>query len=189
MIQAVKFMAYRGIAYKEAIHVMETQKYEKDERRNFQDGLATKGVFGSGIYFINDIESVTFYAFCHAEMENDLAAVLTQQLSFDHPLILSEEYGEVELRQQALDWKNPDSDPFSVSEEVLPVVQRMGDTLKEYVLSLGHDGIIYRINDQVTYYIAYYPERQIEDIQVEFVFDINELKKSTGESLRQLPSR
>jgi hypothetical protein len=51
-------------------------------------------------------------------------------------------------------------------------------------MELGHDGIVYKIDDNLTYYIAYCPDEQISAVQLDFVYEIEELQACTFSDLR-----
>jgi hypothetical protein len=175
--------AFRGISYKEALGVVENQMYDRDERRTFQDGVAAKAIFGKGVYLLSDMEYAADYAFCHAEAENDLAAILEQELNLEKPIILNQEYGENRLKEDALNWKYPEGYilPSDLNQDPLMQIVLIGKTIKEYIVNyLKCDGIIYHVNEDMTYYVSYFPEQQISNIQIRFVFDINELMKATA---------
>lgn len=178
---------YRGIGFNEALHVVNQQKYERQERRYFQGGVVAKAVFGDGIYLVHDTELAAQYAFCHAETENDFAAVISQQLLFDNPMILHRNYNEADLRKDALEWKYPDG---TLAEEIwggepMKRVEHTGAIMREYLLHLQFDGIKYHVNNEFIYYISYFPETQIKDIRIDFIFDIQDLKKATVQMLRE----
>ncbi len=183
----VIYTVYRGIAFEEAISVVHKQKYEEDERRNFNNGVAAKAVFGSGIYLVSDLEMASQYAFCHAEARHDFAAVLVQQLTYEYPLILDDNYGEGALRTDALAWKYPDGNypPFALSEDPLKIISWTGEVIKAFVLHLGYDGIVYYVHKDLVYFVSYFPEQQIRDVHIDFVFNIEHLKEASIYELRK----
>lgn len=178
---------YRGIAFNEALHVVNKQRYEREERRYFLDGVVAKAVFGEGIYLVHDTEMAAQYAFCHAETENDFAAVISQQLTLDNPMILHRDYNEADLRKDALEWKYPDGnlpDDMWHTEPMLRV-EKTGAIMREYLLQMKYDGIKYHVNNEFIYYISYFPCTQISDIRIDFIFDIHDLKNASVQVLRE----
>ncbi|MGE5702109.1 MAG: hypothetical protein ACM32O_06245 [Clostridia bacterium] len=177
---------YRGITLTEALQVVRTQKYEREERRYFLDGVVAKAVFGQGIYLVHDSEMAAQYAFCHAESEHDLAAVLRQELTFSNPMILHAGYSERDLRRDALAWKFKDGHlpPDLLDHDTLHRIEKIGSVMKQYLLEHQFDGITYHVNDDLIYSISYFPESQIQSIQIDFIFDIHELKHATVQMLR-----
>lgn len=168
----MKRLVYRGISFQEAERVVATQRYDRIERRIFQNGTQARSIFGPGLYLINDAFLAAHYAFCHTEAEGGgQAAVLKQFIQLDHPLVINCRYTEAQLRFDALDWK--------YKGRPLPEVRRehvrawMGRTIKDYLLARSHDGIVYHIDDTVIYYIAYFQETQVENIGFELVFEMN----------------
>ena len=167
--------AYRGVSYGEAQRVVLNQKYERSELREFNNRVAARSLFGQGIYLINDPGLAAQYAFCHAEVEDDEAAVvLSQKICFQNPFILNYQFSEARLRKEALRWKYagkhfPDSrDDYSPLE----LFKQIGNTIKEFLLAHSNDGIIYHIDDEIIYYVLYDQEKQIKDIEVELTFTI-----------------
>ncbi|MEK4030601.1 MULTISPECIES: hypothetical protein [Bacillaceae] len=167
--------AYRGVSYGEAKRVILNQKYERGEWRAFNNGVAARSLFGQGIYLINDLGLAAQYAFCHAEVEGDeTAVVLNQKIFFQNPFILNYQFSEARLRKEALRWKYagkhfPDHQEFRSS---LELSRQIGNSVKDYLLSRSNDGIIYHIDDEIIYYVLYNQERQIKDIDVEVIFNI-----------------
>ncbi|GAB7388725.1 hypothetical protein BSNK01_25630 [Bacillaceae bacterium] len=178
---------YRGIGLREAMNVVSNQRYERDERRIFRNGVAAKAVFGPGIYLVSDVEMAAAYAYCHAEAENDLAAVLCQQLALLNPFLLNEHYGEKRLRQDALAWKYPNGDYPEIAgdADLLQVLRWSGEIIREYILHLQCDGIMYHVHSGLVYYVSYVPDRQISDIFIDFVFDIDDLRHATFRAIRE----
>ncbi|SFE81617.1 hypothetical protein [Alteribacillus iranensis] len=186
----MKRLAYRGISFNEGQSVIADQRYKRDEPRDFQNGIKARSVFGSGIYLINDIELVSYYAFCHAELENDpLAMVLRQELQFKNPFILNYNFTEERLRRKALNWKygkearrfiGLDDDQNSIEK-----IKKMGDVIKEYLIQAHYDGIIYHINDEIIYYVSYFQDEQIQNIECDFFFKLEDLTKHKAVSLRE----
>lgn len=168
--------AYRGVSYGEAKKVVLNQKYERNELRTFGNGAAARSLFGQGIYLINDLKLAAHYAFCHAEVEGDeTAVVLTQKICFENPFVLNYQFSEARLRKEALRWKYagkhfPDNQETHNS---LELSKHIGKSIKEYLLFHSNDGIIYHIDDEIIYYVLYEQEKQIKDIEVELVFNIN----------------
>ncbi|WP_240376854.1 hypothetical protein [Bacillus piscicola] len=186
----MKRLAYRGISFNEAQEVIVDQRYTRDEPRDFQNGIKARSVFGSGIYLINDIETVASYAFCHAEVEGDpLAMVLKQELTLQNPFILNYKYTEEKLRKKALNWKyGKEESPFmggTSSVDSVEVMKQVGSVIKEYLLAHHYDGIIYHINDEIIYYVAYNQDEQITNIEPDFFFRVEDLKKYSASSLRR----
>ncbi len=177
---------FRGIGLREAMAVVGKQKYERGERRNFLNGMAAKAAFGPGVYLVQNVEAAAHYALCHAESEEDGAAVLCQQLHLANPLILDHEYGETHLRQDALEWKYSAEEVSQLVSGVslLELVERTGNVIREYALDRQYDGIAYYVGDDVIYYIAYFPDKQIQHIQIDFTFDIHDLRNQTVHMIR-----
>ena len=154
----MKRLAYRGVSFKEAEVVVRQQRYDRNESRDFSNGVAARSLFGSGIYLINDAELAAQYAFCHAEAENEeQAVILKQKISFTHPFILNYQYSESRLRRTAIDWKYGDTG-FSeeqYKENKAEISKQIGEAIKEYLLYHEYDGIVYHINEEIIYYIIY----------------------------------
>ena len=52
-------IAYRGVEYEEALHVIARQRYVREERRIFMGGIRAKAVFGKGVYLVStEIRSI-----------------------------------------------------------------------------------------------------------------------------------
>ncbi|MFT8321753.1 MAG: hypothetical protein ABF649_12675 [Bacillus sp. (in: firmicutes)] len=175
-------IVYRGIGFEEGKEVIHKQKYDRDEMRVFQKGIAAKSVFGSGIYLVSDIELAIQYAFCHAEAEkkDGLAAILKQQLTIENPFILNYRYTEKKLRKDALDWKyqNTTMSNLRSNQNSLQLKEKMKDIIKEYLLFHDYDSIVYYVDDKLVYYVSYYPELQISNIKMDFHFNIKDLTRT-----------
>ncbi|WP_340084351.1 hypothetical protein MHB50_17605 [Siminovitchia sp. FSL H7-0308] len=178
---------YRGISYNEAQTVIANQFYERNERRDFQNGIKARSTFGQGIYLISDIELAAQYAFCHAEVEGEKAAVLKQDLSLANPYILNYRSTEEQLRIKALSWKfGGTSDPGThLGLNNVEEKQGIGSLIKEFLLDHGFDGIVYHIDEEIIYYISYFQKRQIKNINLDFVFNIDDLKRASVLILRE----
>jgi len=179
----MKRMAYRGISFNEAQTVILSQRYDRKESRNFRNGVAARSLFGPGVYLINDLELAAQYAFCHAEVENEeQAVILKQKINLKHPFILNYKYSERRLRKDALNWKyaNEDSLYNKIAQNSLDTCRQIGQDVMEYLLHHSYDSIIYHINDEIIYYVLYDQERQLEDIEIELVFNIHDLLSKTS---------
>lgn len=179
----MKRTAYRGVSFNEAKAVVQNQRYYRTESRDFLNGVSARSSFGQGIYLVNDQELAARYAFCHAEVENDeQAVILKQKIHLNNPFILNYKYSESRLRKEALNWKYAQND-FSYNEtndtleNSAEVSKKIGQVIMEYLLHNSFDGIIYHINDEIIYYVLYDQTYQVEDIEIEFVFNINNLKQ------------
>ncbi|KAB7705584.1 hypothetical protein F9802_13690 [Bacillus aerolatus] len=178
--------AYRGVSYKEARTVIHTQKYERNESRAFNNGVAARSSFGPGVYLINDLELAAQYAFCHAEVEEEeIAVVLNQKITFKNPFILNYQFSETRLRKEALRWKYTGSHfPANrIANNHLELSKQIGNDIREYLLARSHDGIIYHIDDEIIYYVLYNQEKQLKDIDVELVFNINGSEKNVSSAI------
>jgi hypothetical protein len=175
----MKRTAYRGISFNEAQTVMENQRYERNESRDFLNGVSARSSFGPGIYLVNDQELAAKYAFCHAEVENDeRAVILKQKIQLNNPFILNYKYSESRLRKEALHWKFAQHEfPEAKAENSLELSKKIGQVIMEYLVHHSYDGIIYHINDEIIYYVLYDQANQIEKIDIEFVFNIDELQQ------------
>jgi hypothetical protein len=179
----MKRTAYRGVSFNEAQAVVRTQKYERTESRDFLNGVAARSSFGPGIYLVNDQELAAQYAFCHAEVEKDeQAVILKQKIQLNKPFILNYKYSETRLRKEALNWKYAqDNFPYNEANETIAGTlensQKIGQIIQDYLLHHSYDGIIYHLNDEIIYYVLYDQDHQIENIEIEFVFNINKLKQ------------
>lgn len=168
----MKRTGYRGISFQEAERVVANQRYERMERRRFQDGVQARSIFGSGLYLISDAVLAAQYAFCHAEAEGGgQAAVLKQEIKLERPLVINCRYSETQLRQDALDWKYKGYTMPNVRPEYIHAW--IGRTTKEYVLAHSFDGLVYHLDDSVIYYVAYFQEKQVSGIDLKFVFTMN----------------
>ncbi len=185
----MKRTAYRGISLHEAETVIANQVYERNERRDFQNGIQARSTFGPGLYLINDVELAAQYAFCHTEVEDgEQAAVLKQQISLRNPYILNFRSTEEKLRRKALDWMFGDdrcSKPQVGGGQQVVEKNDIGGLVKEYLLHHHYDGIIYHIDDEIIYYVCYFQEQQIENISIDFIFKINDLKTTSVFDLRE----
>lgn len=165
----MKRMGYRGVSFGEAKRVIATQCYERMERRQFEDGVQARSIFGPGLYLISDAKLAAHYAFCHAETEgSSRAAVLKQDIQLDRPMVINCRYTETDLRRDALEWK--------YAERAVPAVRPehvhawIGRITKDYLLAHSFDGIVYHLDDTVIYYVAYFQEKQIHGIDLAFTF-------------------
>lgn len=170
------FIVYRGIDYAEACKVVNQQRYQSEERKQFLHGLSAQAVFGSGLYLVSDLLVAVEYAFCHAEASNQKAAVLRQQLHMDNPIQLSGREGEGLLREKALNWKYPRGYSIRINTTIQEYISWSGCIIKEYLLSNGYDGIQYDLPEHFTYFVSYYPEQHVTNIKVELIFDLNDLQ-------------
>lgn len=176
----MKRTAYRGISFNEAQIVVANQRYERDESREFLNGVSARSSFGPGIYLVNDEELAAKYAFCHAEVEKDAQAViLKQSIQLKNPFILNYNYTEIRLRKEALYWKfaHHKIPEGKVSGNSFEVSKKLGQVIMDYLLQHSYDGIIYHINDEIIYYVLYDQENQIENIEYHFIFNINKLNQ------------
>lgn len=185
----MKRIAFRGISLLEAQSVIATQVYERNERRDFQNGIQARSTFGPGIYLINDVELAAQYAFCHTEVEEgERGAVLKQTIQIEKPYIINQHSTEKNLKQKALDWKLNDERCSSLhSDKNSPKIDKneMGPIVKEYLLHHGYDGIVYHVDDEIIYYVCYFQERQVENITIDFIFNIEDLKKMSVLEIRE----
>ncbi|MCM3671201.1 hypothetical protein M3181_19770 [Mesobacillus maritimus] len=176
----MKRTAYRGVSFQEAQEVVKNQRYDRTESREFQNGVTARSSFGQGLYLVNDQELAAKYAFCHAEVENEeQAVILKQKIHLEHPFILNYKYSETRLRKEALNWKLdqlPALYQTATGETPLETSRKVGEVIKEYLLTHSYDGIIYHLNDELIYYVLYHQEKQVEAIEFDFVFNINVLK-------------
>ncbi len=180
----MKRTAYRGISFNEAQTVVANQRYERNESREFLNGVSARSSFGPGIYLVNDQELAAKYAFCHAEVENAArAAILKQKIQLKNPFILNYNYSETRLRKEALNWKFAQNEipEEEVSENADEISKKVGQVIMEYLLYHSHDGIIYHINDEIIYYVLYDQENQVENIEFQFVFNIEELNQKPSQ--------
>lgn len=165
---------YRGVEYGEGMRVVKAQRYEREERRHFTNGASAKAVFGSGVYLVSNPEIAAQYAICHAETNGEKAVVLSQQLHLQGLACLDERYGENELRMDALR-ATFSEDELDKRQSVMGYEEWLewtGDAVRTYLLSCGYRGIRYRISPELTYYICYQPDTQIEEIAIVSVLDV-----------------
>jgi hypothetical protein len=179
-------VAYRGICLSEAMKVIEMQKYSNAEERKFRNDIETKAVFGPGVYLVSNYTVAAEYAYCHAEANEDKGCVISQILHLHNPMWLDGQFGEKELRGLALAWKYPDG---AVDKEVLEsegaeTSRWAGRVIRDYMFTLGYDGIVYEIEDDLTYYVAYQQDKQISCIQLDFVYELEEVHSCTFSDLR-----
>lgn len=176
------FTAYRGVSWTEARDVLDEQRYFRDERVNFGNPrFGANAVFGAGIYFIDDYEVAGQYAFCHGVHENDDGTVLTQVLTFQHPLILNESYSEHDLRSDVLSWRLGTE---KISELGNQYGIALAESIRQYVLHCRYDGIIYQLPNGSLYFICYFPERQVSHIQIDFEFRLDEALYKSFDEIR-----
>ena len=170
----MKQTVYRGVEYQEALRVVRAQSYERAERRQFTNGASAKAVFGSGVYLVSNPVVAAQYAICHAETIGDKAAVLQQQVALPGLFCLDERFGENELRSEALRHRHG-ADELArraaglAHEEWL---EWTGDEVRVYLLACGYRGIRYWISPELTYYVCYEPDAQIEDISLLSVLEV-----------------
>ncbi|MBN6185977.1 hypothetical protein JQN58_03115 [Aneurinibacillus sp. BA2021] len=183
---AEQVVAYRGICLSEAVEVIENQKYRAAEERTFCNDIEIKAVFGPGVYLVSDYTVAAEYAFCHAEARGDKGSVIRQSLCLQHPLRLDSCFGEKEIRSMAVAWKYPDglAEAETMHMESMGFSRWAGSIIRDYVIWRGYDGIIYPIDDGLTYYIAYRPDEQIRAMEMDFVYDIWETRFHTFADLR-----
>ncbi|MFM1650999.1 hypothetical protein ACI7RC_02730 [Brevibacillus sp. B_LB10_24] len=164
--------AYRGVEYTEAAVVVERQSYLRGERRDFCSGVAAKAVFGPGVYLVSSPEVAAQYAYCHAEVSADQAAVLCQSIRFTRPMYLDGAYGENELRREALFSKHSPKvvESLSASMGETDWLHWTGEQIRSFLMERGYDGIVYRLSNELTYYVCYDPDRQITGISLSLVF-------------------
>jgi hypothetical protein len=180
-------IAYRGICLKEAMEVVEAQKYSAAEERKFGNHIEIKAVFGPGVYLVSDYIVAAEYAYCHAEANKDKGSVVCQTLYMKNPLRLNSCFGEKELRNLALAWKYPDGkiEDIVKQKQIAELSRWTGTIIQQYVLLHGYDGIVYTIHDDFKYYVSYCPDEQIQNIGLDFVYEIADLQTSTFEQLRK----
>lgn len=170
--ETMKRMGYRGISFREAEQVVACQRYERMERRRFHDGIQARSIFGSGLYLISDAALAAQYAFCHAEAEGgERAAILKQEVNLERPLVINCRYSEIQLREDALDWKYKGKSLPNVRPEHIHTW--LGRTTKEFALAHSFDGIVYHLDDSIIYYVAYFQDKQVRGIDLEYVFTLN----------------
>lgn len=159
-------IVYRGVDYAEALRVIARQSYEREERRTFLAGIKAKAVFGQGVYLVSNPQVAAEYAYCHAVSVWDKGAVLQQRLDTAQMLRLTPSYGENELRQEALQWKYVDGEWQRIyARMTLSEWQEWtGERIREYLQERGYQGIVYPMAEDLTYYVSYQPQKQIEDI-------------------------
>lgn len=170
-------IVYRGVEYGEALRVVRSGRYEREERRHFVNGASAKAVFGSGVYLVSNAEVAAQYAICHAETVWDKAAILRQELDVTGLFCLDERYGENELRTDALSSKHSADSLESLSRTMgyQEWLEWTGDEVRSYLLAEGYRGIQYRISPELTYYVCYQPEVQIYQITILSVVDLREM--------------
>ncbi|MFD2371474.1 hypothetical protein ACFSO0_16225 [Brevibacillus sp. GCM10020057] len=170
-------MVYRGVEYREALRVVRSQRYERDERRHFVNGASAKAVFGSGVYLVSNPEVAAQYAICHAETVWDKAAILCQEVEDAGLFCLDERYGENELRTDALRSRHSiDSlDRRSRSMDYQRWLDWTGEEMRAFLLQKGYQGLQYRISPELTYYVCYLPDVQIHEISLLSVIDLREI--------------
>ncbi|USG68116.1 hypothetical protein NDK47_12875 [Brevibacillus ruminantium] len=170
----MKKIVYRGVEYQEAQRVIKAQRYERHERRQFVNGAIAKAVFGSGVYLVSNMKIAAQYAICHAETTWDQAAILVQELTVDQMFDLDEEYGENQLRFDALKSRHSAEDLALLSEgmDQKEWLDWTGEEIRKYLEDKGFLGISYKIAEELTYYICYRPDQQISDITLYSVFDL-----------------
>lgn len=167
-IEEMAVIAYRGVEYEEALHVIARQRYVREERRIFMGGIRAKAVFGKGVYLVSNPRVAAEYAFCHAEAAWDKGAILQQTLHTEGMIFLDPSYGENELRDEALQWRYTESELLRLSSimEWAQWQEWTGERIREFLQDRGYQGIVYPISDQLTYYVSYQPESQIESISL-----------------------
>ncbi|EMT53979.1 MULTISPECIES: hypothetical protein [Brevibacillus] len=170
----MKKIVYRGVEYREAERVVKLQRYERHERRQFVNGAIAKAVFGSGVYLVSNMKVAAQYAICHAETTWDQAAILRQELRTAGLFSLHEQYGENQLRLDALQSRHSEDVLNRLSAEMddQEWLDWTGEQIRLYLIEQGYNGICYRISDELTYYICYSPDEQISNISLFSVFDV-----------------
>jgi hypothetical protein len=168
----MKRRGYRGVSFEEAEQAVADQRYERMEKRQFAGGIQARSIFGPGLYLISDPELAAQYAFCHAEVDGSgRAAVLRQDVELEQPFVINCRYSEIQLRQDALEWKYAGMALPNVRPDYIHTW--IGRVTKDYLLAHSFDGIVYHVDDTVIYYVAYFQEKQIERIYLEFAFTMN----------------
>ncbi|MEJ8546107.1 hypothetical protein [Brevibacillus borstelensis] len=170
----MKKIVYRGVEYREAERVVQLQRYERHERRQFVNGAVAKAVFGSGVYLVSSMKIAAQYAICHAETTWDQAAILAQELRTTGLFHLNEQYGENQLRIDALQYQYSVDDlkRISAAMDEQEWLDWTGEQIRLYLMEQGYQGICYQINGELTYYICYSPDQQISNISLFSVFDV-----------------
>lgn len=170
-------IVYRGVEYKEALRVVRSGRYEREERRHFVNGASAKAVFGSGVYLVSNPEVAAQYAICHAETVWDKAAILRQEVDVTGLLRLDERYGENELRTDVLrsKYSMETLEHRSQSMGYREWLEWTGDEVRSYLLAEGYRGLQYRISPELTYYVCYQPDKQIHEISILSVVDLSEI--------------
>lgn len=167
-------VVFRGVEYGEAMLVIDAQRYSREERRHFINGARAKAVFGSGVYLVSNPQVAAHYAICHAETTWDKACVLQQNLVVSRLFALDRQYGENELRKDALAARH-------TAEELLALQQKMtyeqwlewtGGEVRAYLLEKGYQGIQYELSPELTYFVCYESEDCISDIALYAIFDV-----------------
>jgi|GEM_PF-4777070 len=141
-------------------------------------------VFGEGVYFIDDFEVAGQYAFCHGVNENDDCTVLRQQLTFRHPLVLDEHYSEWQLHNDVLRWRLGSEKVYELQAWNNSYEISLPESIRKYVLHHNHDGILYLLPNGSLYFISYFPDRQVTNIQVDFEFRLDEALYKSFTDLR-----
>ena len=170
-------IVYRGVEYREAKLVLAAQRYRRDERRFFRNGARAKAVFGSGVYLVSNPKVAAEYAICHAETTWDKAAVLRQELSIADYFLLNRQYGENQLREDAL-LSRHEMDALRRKQAASTYEQWLewtGEEVRSYLLESGYAGICYPLSPELTYYVSYRPDEQISSITLAAVLDLQEL--------------
>jgi hypothetical protein len=179
-------VAYRGICLSEAMEVVGKQYYAGAEERKFLNKIEIKAVFGCGVYLVSNYTVAAEYAYCHAEANSDKGSVIRQTVHFRNPMRLDGCFGEKELRSLALAWKYPNGtiEKEVLEQEGIELSRWAGNIIREYLITLGYDGVVYHISDELTYYIAYNPGEQISQVELDFVYDLQDLQNYTFSDLR-----
>lgn len=172
-----KQIVYRGVEYGEALRVVQTQRYERAERRQFVNGARAKAVFGPGVYVVSNPEVAVHYAICHAETMWDKAAVLRQELHVNGLFRLDDRYGENELRRDALQARHQEEVLISCAKKMgyEEWLDWTGGEIRAYLRDSGYRGIRYHISPTLTYYVCYEPQEQLSAISLFSVLDVREM--------------
>lgn len=179
------FTVYRGISRTEASDVLEEQRYFRRERVTFGNpNFGAHAVFGDGIYFIDDFEVAGQYAFCHGVHEGDDCTVLRQILTLESPLELHNQYGERQLRTDVLRWRLGTDKVTELTSNQENIDISLPESIRKYAIHHNYDGIIYLLPNGGRYFISYFPERQISDIQIDFEFQLREALYNSFTKLR-----
>ena len=167
-------VVFRGVEHGEAMLVIDAQRYSREERRHFINGASAKAVFGSGVYLVSNPEVAAHYAICHAETTWDKAAVLQQKLLVSRLFVLDRQYGENELRRDALAARHTNQELVGLQEKMTyqEWLEWTGGEVRSFLLDKGYQGIQYEISPELTYYICYQSDSCITDITLYAILDL-----------------